>query len=210
MTDEPVQLRLVSPCILTEDWTGSLYAELEASFACPSLRYHCVGQFMFSKHFLWRIRDLEERSRAGGNKAPLLRMKTVRRMKVYDLMTGGAEGEKFFNMKSIHPDMGNMEGDNEDRLDEAKIRPDQVKRQETVKDKIDRHNDNQLTYENIAMPEVLVDVFFGNQEDDCVRTSMKLKRVMRYHHLTRDFVDETDYPPTQEYFLYASQEVVLL
>ena len=29
----------------------------------------------------------------------------------------------------------------------------------------------------------------------------------RYQHLTRDFVDEKDYPPTQEYFLYSDDKV---
>ena len=30
---------------------------------------------------------------------------------------------------------------------------------------------------------------------------------VRYHHLTRDYVDEKDYSPTQEYFLYSDQKV---
>ena len=29
---------------------------------------------------------------------------------------------------------------------------------------------------------------------------------VRYHHLTRDYVDEKDYSPTQEYFLYSDLE----
>ena len=32
-----------------------------------------------------------------------------------------------------------------------------------------------------------------------VETRIKLKRVMRYQHLSRDFVDEKDYLPSQEY-----------
>ena len=36
---------------------------------------------------------------------------------------------------------------------------------------------------------------------------MKLKRTIRYHHLTRDLVDETSYPPTQEYILYSHNKV---
>ena len=80
----------------------------------------------------------------------------------------------------------------------------------SLKDKIDRHNDNQLDYENIAMPEVDVDVFYDDDEEHFVRAKMKLKRVLRYHHLTRDYVDEKDYPPTQEYFLYSDQKVVFL
>ena len=38
-------------------------------------------------------------------------------------------------------------------------------------------------------------------------TQMKLSRVMRYQHLGRDYVDEDDYPPSQEYFLYADSKV---
>jgi hypothetical protein len=36
---------------------------------------------------------------------------------------------------------------------------------------------------------------------------MKLKRTIRYHHLTRDLVDEAGYPPTQEYILYSHNKV---
>ncbi len=36
---------------------------------------------------------------------------------------------------------------------------------------------------------------------------MKLKRCIRYHHLSRDFVDEAGYPPTQEYILYSHNKV---
>ena len=36
---------------------------------------------------------------------------------------------------------------------------------------------------------------------------MKLKRTIRYHHLTRDLVDENSYPPTQEYILYSHNKV---
>jgi hypothetical protein len=39
---------------------------------------------------------------------------------------------------------------------------------------------------------------------------MKLKRCIRYHHLSRDFVDEAGYPPTQEYILYSHNKVATL
>ena len=212
MTDEPVQLRLVSPCIITEEWTGSIFAELEASFAQPSLRYHCVGLFTFSKDFLWEIIQLGQRCQVKGREAesgarPLLRIRTVRKMKVFDLMTGGAEGVQFVNQKSVWPGRERTGPDGAHQTDG--VRKENLSRTKSVKEKIDRHNDNQLPYENIAMPEVLVDVYFDNREDVYIRTKMKLKRVMRYHHLTRDFVDEKDYPPTQEYFLYACQKVVI-
>jgi hypothetical protein len=31
---------------------------------------------------------------------------------------------------------------------------------------------------------------------------MKLKRIIRYHHLARNSVDEETYPPNQQYILY--------
>ena len=33
--------------------------------------------------------------------------------------------------------------------------------------------------------------------------------LFRYHHLQRDSVDEKDYPPSQEYFLYADNQVYI-
>ena len=203
MTDDPVQLRLVSPCIITLHWDGCIFADLEASFSQPSLRYHCVGKFMFSPESRGEIVTLARETtqcRFGVEKKPVLRMKTVEKMTVFDLMTGGDEGAKFVNkeQKSGNPDGvdgGGRSGRN------LKL---------SLKDKIDRHNDNQLDYENIAMPEVDVDVFYDDDEEHFVRAKMKLKRVLRYHHLTRDYVDEKDYPPTQEYFLYSDQKVVFL
>ena len=40
-------------------------------------------------------------------------------------------------------------------------------------------------------------------DKDVFAAKIKLKRVIRYQHLTRDHVDDKDYPPTQEYFLYS-------
>merc|ERR1712106_279888 len=61
----------------------------------------------------------------------------------------------------------------------------------------------------ISRPEIEVVVYFG--EDDAavengIAARMKIKRVIRDHHLTRDFVDEKGYPPTQEYFLYSDEQ----
>merc|ERR1719397_2488603 len=214
MTDDPVYLNLVSPNIITKDWDGRFFAELEAKFCSPSLRYHCVGLYSLSKDRLWEIVKLAENQPEGGARKPLMRIKTVQKMKVYDLMTGGDEGVRFVNQKSrIEEDKEEDKLDHdqeEDKLDQAPNRKKSLNRTKSVKAKIDRHNDNQLPYENIAMPEVLVDVYFDGQEKVPVRTRMKLKRVIRYHHLTRDFVDEKYYPPTQEYFLYADQKKAYL
>ena len=196
MTDSPVQLRLVSPTIISKDWDGAVFADLEASFAEPSLRYHCVGRFMFSRDDLSSIVRLAERSQQVGPRMPLLRIKTVEKMKVFDLMTKHLVNK---------PNTRNT-GDRDQTDDDSGVRT--FHRTKSIKQKLDRHNDNKLKYEDIAMPEVEVEVFFDNDEASALRAKMKLKRVMRFQHLSRDFVDEADYPPTQEYFLYADQQVV--
>ena len=204
MTDEVTQLRLVSPCLVTPDWDGRIFADLEASFSRPSLRYHCVGNFMFSRDSLADITRLaqtkDRRGKGEQRKPPVLKMKTVKKMTVFELMTGGDEGDEFVNKeqkRTVQDQADGLSGDHSNRAKKT-----------SVKDRINRHNDNQITYENIAMPEVDVEVFYDNDEENFVRAKMKLKRVLRYHHLTRDFVDEKDYPPTQEYFLYSDQKVV--
>ena len=204
MTDEKIQLRLVSPCIITPEWDGRIFADLEASFSQPSLRYHCVGNFMFGKGSRAKIKRLAQaKSGKGDQSKPVLRMKTVEKMTVFDLMTGGDAGAKHVNQEEKKSRV-------QDRVDGPSGGQRSRAMKLSVKDKINRHNDNQMTYENIAMPEVDVDVFYDDDEEHFVRAKMKLKRVLRYHHLTRDYVDEKDYPPTQEYFLYSDQKVVFL
>ena len=51
MTDEPECLELVSPSVIDDDWDGSIFAELQASFSNPSLRYHAIGKFVFNDSF---------------------------------------------------------------------------------------------------------------------------------------------------------------
>ena len=115
-------------------------------------------------------------------------------MTVFDLMTGGDE-------ENIN------QAPTEER--KAPLRRDVSM---DVKDKIEFYSDFDSTYENIAMPEVPVTVYFEGKNGkqcgvECVTTKMKLARVLRYQHLGRDFVDEEDYPPSQEYFLYADRKV---
>ena len=89
MTDDPIQLRLVSPCIIAPEWQwdGCIFADLEASFSQPSLRYHCVGKFMFCKESRAEIIRLaqDSKSRLAEGKKPVLRMKTVKKMKSLSL-----------------------------------------------------------------------------------------------------------------------------
>merc|ERR1719438_158357 len=59
------------------------------------------------------------------------------------------------------------------------------------------------------MPEIEVEVSI-NDCPQVEKARMKLKRVIRFNHLSRDFVDEDDYPPTQEYFLYSDKTTAYL
>ena len=81
-----------------------------------------------------------------------------------------------------------------------------LKRRKSIREKLEKYGDSYLPYRDIAMPELRVDVSVQGCEE-AVTVKMKLKRVIRYQHLTRDFVDEADYPPTQEYFLYSDKTV---
>ena len=82
MTDEPQQLTLVSPNMITTDWDGTLFAELQASFSVPSQRYHCIGRFMFCRDDRDNIVQL-----AGSCQTPLV-IRTVDTMTVFEVMTG--------------------------------------------------------------------------------------------------------------------------
>ena len=104
MTDEKTQLRLVSPCLVTPDWDGRIFADLEASFSQPSLRYHCVGNFMFSRDSLADITRLaqtkDRRGKGEQRKPPVLKMKTVQpayclasRDPWFQLRRSGQEGD---------------------------------------------------------------------------------------------------------------------
>ena len=79
----------------------------------------------------------------------------------------------------------------------------------SIREKIDKYSDSDLGYDQIAMPEIEVSVYFVDKEEKLgtVDTVAKVKRVLRYHHLTRCEVDDKDYPPNQEYFLYSCGKV---
>ena len=82
-------------------------------------------------------------------------------------------------------------------------------RAQSVRDKIDKYSDSDLSYDQIAMPEIEVSVYFVDNEEKLgtVDTVAKVKRVLRYHHLARCEVDDKDYPANQEYFLYSCGKV---
>ena len=117
-------------------------------------------------------------------------------MTVFDLMTGGDEEHHINQEPTLErkPTMRNKVA------------------MENVKDKIEFYSDYDLRFQDIAMPEVPVTVYYEGKDGQrlgAVDTKMKLGRVLRYQHLGRDFVDEDDYPPSQEYFLYADNQVLL-
>eukprot|EP00091_Calanus_sinicus_P011982 TRINITY_DN2700_c0_g2_i2.p1 TRINITY_DN2700_c0_g2~~TRINITY_DN2700_c0_g2_i2.p1 ORF type:complete len:229 (+),score=58.37 TRINITY_DN2700_c0_g2_i2:960-1646(+) len=88
-------------------------------------------------------------------------------------------------------------------------KPTRQEKIDAVEGKLEEYGDSNLEYEDIAMPEIEVLVYFGDGDVDKesgVAARMKMKRVIRYHHLTRDYVDEKGYPPTQEYFLYSDEQ----
>ena len=117
-------------------------------------------------------------------------------MRVFDLMTGG-----------------DLEVTSHQSVDEAEDGDEVLANNEnvsvstcTVQDKLKKYSDDHFTFDEISMPEIEVTAYFMGREGKLgeVETKIKLKRVMKYQHLSRDFVEEKDYPPSQEYFLYAN------
>ena len=195
MTDSPRCLTLVSPNLITRDWDGSLFAELEARFSLPSLRYHCIGKFSFAPEDVEKVTRLASQCPGG-----LLRIRTLEEMTVFELMTGGDQGANFINQPNSEVV--------EDQAD-ARFQSKRVMRRKSIREKLEKYGDSYLPYRDIAMPELRVEVsVHGYDETETVK--MKLKRVIRYQHLTQNFVDEEDYPPTQEYFLYSDKTVEIL
>ena len=120
-------------------------------------------------------------------------------MTVFDLMTGGDE-------ENINQAPSQESQESQERKPSLR----KNLSMENVKDKIEFYSDYDLHYQDIAMPEVSVTVYYETKDgvrQGEVDTRMKLGRVLRYQHLARDFVDEDDYPPSQEYFLYADNQV---
>ena len=115
-------------------------------------------------------------------------------MRVFDLLTTSSE--------EIHPHPKSV---SEDKFDF----PESRRNSYSIKDKIDQYSDYDLAYDQIAMPEIEVEVYFVDKEKRLgfLDTVAKVKRVLRYHHLARSRVDEKDYPANQEYFLYSDGKV---
>ena len=80
----------------------------------------------------------------------------------------------------------------------------------SIKEKLKKYSDDHLKFDQIASQEIEVTVYFADKDTKIgeVNTRMKLKRIMRYQHLSREFVDRDDYPQNQEYFLYTDDKVI--
>ena len=76
-------------------------------------------------------------------------------------------------------------------------------------EKLKKYSNDKLRFDDISMEEIDVTVYFADKEHTLGKldTKMKLKRILRYQHLARDYVDESDYPPNAEYFLYSDDNV---
>ena len=128
---------------------------------------------MFNSNCCEQIKDLAAQPDAG-----VMKIKTMKEMTVFDLMTGGDASGDYVNLMNQstdtvdHPLRGPRRGD-ENFID--------------MKTKLEEYGDTQLQYEDIAMPEIEVLVYFGNQPENSVTAQMKLKRVIRLYtcfHIT--------------------------
>ena len=158
----------MSPCVIDNKWDGSAFAELQASFTNPSLRYHAIGMFMFK--FAKDIRTAARQS-AGTESATLMWIVTVKKMTVFDLMTGGDDSGKYVNQMTFVGDDFDEGGDKKTSRDE---------KVNAVRAKLEECNGSNLKYENIAMPEIDVVVYFNSEHSNGVNAKMKMKRVIRY------------------------------
>ena len=109
-------------------------------------------------------------------------------MKVWDLMTRIDEDEA--KQRSFNDEIGDDEF-----IDSG------------TSMRLKKFSDHHLSFEEICMPEIEVTCYYGDEETMIgeVQTTMKLRRVMEYQHLSTDI--EEDYPQNQEYFLYSDDKV---
>ena len=124
---------------------------------------------MFNSKFCRQIIEAAEQSNS-----KVMRIQTVKEMKVFDLMTGGDDSGDYINQM-------NSSGDDVDYPMNKK--PTRQEKIDAVKEKLEEYGDSNLQYEDIAMPEIEVLVFFGDGDVDKesgVAARMKMKRVIRF------------------------------
>ena len=212
VTDRPGQLDFVSPCAIHHEsygqWEddGFLFAELQASFSrvLQEQNYHAIGLFCVRPEDREAIRKL---SKAGADLAasqakegrPVkylpLKFRTVSEMTIFDLMTGRSKAHDISEAEAT---------DAVDGHDTKQKRGVSFKRSKSMKEKLEKYSDQNISYTDIHMPEIQVE--FSIHPNLKHTASIKLRKVIRYHHLLRDLVDESDYPPTQEYMLYSYKQ----
>lgn len=192
--DDSQQLHLVSPCsVFNEEWSGEIVAELEASFSKQNLNYHAIASFLFNGEDIQNICKAARKAREQEkiSKKPLpLKIVTKHMMTVFELMTR-VEEEK---INIVIPDEAQTRETREER-DREDV---------PLKEKLRKYKED-ISYDDIPVKEIEVIVYFGDNQFDAIEkvsARMKLKRVLRFQHLSRDFVDELDYPSSQEYMLY--------
>merc|ERR1719186_1051173 len=152
--DEPQHLKFVSPCIINSyDWTGEVFAELEASFSNASLSYHCVGSFFFDDKDLNEI--IHMASQASDYETEYktllpLRIITREKMRVYDLMTNS--NESINKLIDHNPDddrsMVDDDEDTESIINDEVNPPSDSQR---LKDKLLQYSECNMDYDDIAM-----------------------------------------------------------
>ena len=103
----------------------------------------------------------------------VMRIQTVREMKVFDLMTGGDESGDYINQMNS----------SSDEIDfPSNKKPTRQEKNDAVKSKLEDYADSYLVYEDISRPEIEVLVYFGrdaNAEENGIAARMKMKRVIR-------------------------------
>jgi len=216
VTDKKSHLSFVSPCSIEQypSWDGFLFGELEASFI-ESRQYHAIGLFCVRAEDRERLKELAEKAQEKAKEQDItyvpLKFKMLKKTTIFEVMTGSTsetvnqddEDEVDGNIREIRNESIGPISDDMDQAGSGHRksfkRTDSVK--STVKESLQKFCDLELDYCMINMPEL--DVEFSYSPSLKMKAKLKLRRVIRYHHLGRDFVDESDYPANCEYILYS-------
>ena len=116
-------------------------------------------------------KEIAKAAELSGN--AVMRIKTVKEMKVFDLMTGGDESGEYINQMNSSTD--EIDFPTNKRLTRQE-------KNDAVKNKLEEYADSYLDYEDISRPEIEVLVYFGkggSAEENGIPAKMKIKRVIR-------------------------------
>jgi len=201
VTDVPDNLSFVSPCSIESypDWNddGFLFAELQASFM-ETRQNHAIGLFCVrdkDRDELVKLAEKAEEKRMGLNvRYCPLKFKLIKKMTIFNVMTGSNNSAQ---QKGVQDEI-------EDEVDGGIFNHRQSfshKSTRSTKQSLEKYSDKDVDYHGITLPEL--DVEFSYGPGLTYEGKLKLRRVIRYHHLARDFVDEKDYPANNEYIMYS-------